>query len=261
MNLTSSDYFWLCNLKKSKRTLHDREAFKTAPVLMDYRRSTVRNPEDNCEYYNRMLCRSLARERKQPVIAFDAVHEGMSHEQGMAMEESHFNGLQAHLELCDEARGILTQNINPGVGLMNGTQVTVKHTIYAPGNHPNHDTPALRLPAYILLDIPTYTGPAFFDDAARRTWVPLFPRTISDAENRSVSRTQFPLVLGWALTPWKAQGMTLAKVIVKLGAAVREPGVLFVALSRVRHPDDLMLDDDFPALFEILKQTLTLIHI
>ena len=142
-----------------------------------------------------MLCRSLARERKQPVIAFDAVHEGISHEQGMAMEESHFNGLQAHLELCDEARGILTQNINPGVGLMNGTQVTVKHTIYAPGNHPNHDTPALRLPACILLDIPTYTGPAFFDDAARRTWVPLFPRTISDAENRSVSRTQFPLCL------------------------------------------------------------------
>ena len=141
-------------------TLHGREAFKTAPVLMDYRRSTVRHPEDNCEYYNRMLCRSLARERKQPVIAFDAVHEGISHEQGMAMEESHLNGLQAHLELCDEARGILTQNINPGVGLMNGTQVTVKHTIYAPGNHPNHDTPALRLPACILLDIPTYTGPA-----------------------------------------------------------------------------------------------------
>ena len=49
--------------------------------------------------------------------------------------------------------------------------------------------------------------------------------------------------------------MTLDKVVVKLGAAVREPGVLFVALSRVRHPDDLMLDDDFPALFEILNQT------
>ena len=49
--------------------------------------------------------------------------------------------------------------------------------------------------------------------------------------------------------------MTLDKVVVKLGAAVREPGVLFVALSRVKHPDDLMLDDDFPALFEILKQS------
>ena len=76
-----------------------------------------------------------------------------------------------------------------------------------------------------------------------------------DADNRSISRTQFPLVLGWALTPWKAQGMTLDKVIVKLGASVSEPGVLFVALSRVRHPNDLMLDDDFPALFDILKQT------
>ena len=76
-----------------------------------------------------------------------------------------------------------------------------------------------------------------------------------DADNRSISRTQFPLVLGWALTPWKAQGMTLDKVIVKLGASVSEPGVLFVALSRVRHPNDLMIDDDFPALFEILKQT------
>ena len=49
--------------------------------------------------------------------------------------------------------------------------------------------------------------------------------------------------------------MTLAKVIVKLGAAVREPDVLLVALSRVKHPDDLMLDDDFPAFFEILKHS------
>ena len=49
--------------------------------------------------------------------------------------------------------------------------------------------------------------------------------------------------------------MTLDKVIVKLGASVGDPGVLFVALSRVRHPDDLMLDDEFPALFAILKQT------
>ena len=105
------------------------------------------------------------------------------------------------------------------------------------------------------MDVPEYTGPTFFSAPEQRTWVPVFPRTISDADNRAITRTQFPLVLGWALTPWKAQGMTLAKVIVKLGAAVREPGVLFVALSRVRHPDDLMLDDDFPALFEILKQS------
>jgi hypothetical protein len=174
LTLTAGDYFWLCDLKRSKRTLQEREAFKTAPVLMDYRRATVRNPEDNCEYYNRMLCRSLARERKQPVIAFDALHEGISQEQGLAMDESHFNGLAARVEFCDEARGILTQNINPEVGLMNGTQFHFKRTIYTPGTHPNHHNPAMRMPACLLIDVPKYTGPAFFSDPERRSWVPLF---------------------------------------------------------------------------------------
>ena len=73
-----------------------------------------------------MLCRSLARERKQPVVAFDAIHEGISQAQGLAMEESQFNGLASRVELSDEACVILTQNINPEVGLMNGTQAVVK---------------------------------------------------------------------------------------------------------------------------------------
>ena len=83
--------------------------------------------------------------------------------------------------------------------------------------------------------------------------MPIFPRTVRDPVDHNVTRSQFPLVLGWALTPWKAQGMTLDKAIVRLRDAVSTPGVLFVALSRVRHPDDLMLDDDFPALAVILK--------
>ena len=162
LTLTAGDYFWLCNLKKSKKTLQEREAFKTAPVLMDYRRATAANPEDNCDYYNRMLCRSLARERKQPVVAFDAIHEGISQTQGLAMEEAHFNGLASRLEISDEARILLTQNINPGVGLMNGTQAVVKKIVYAPGTHPTHDNAACRLPACIVVDVPQYTGPVFF---------------------------------------------------------------------------------------------------
>jgi hypothetical protein len=48
--------------------------------------------------------------------------------------------------------------------------------------------------------------------------------------------------------------MTLAKVIVKLGGACSKPGVLFVALTRVRHPDALLLEDDFPAFSVIRRQ-------
>ena len=43
--LSVEDYYWLCDLKRSKRTLSDRNAFKTAPVLMDFRRATTSNPE------------------------------------------------------------------------------------------------------------------------------------------------------------------------------------------------------------------------
>ena len=49
--------------------------------------------------------------------------------------------------------------------------------------------------------------------------------------------------------------MTLDKAVVRLGRAASSPGVAFVALSRVRHPDALMLDDEFPDMATIMRQT------
>ncbi len=51
--------------------------------------------------------------------------------------------------------------------------------------------------------------------------------------------------------------MILDKVICRIGKAAASPGVLFIALSRVRHPNDLMLDDEFPALSSIMQQAET----
>ena len=56
------------------------------------------------------------------------------------------------------------------------------------------------------------------------------------------------------MTPWKAQGMSLDRAIVRLTKAATAPGVAFVALSRVRHPDHLMLEDSFPDMSTIMKQ-------
>ena len=47
--------------------------------------------------------------------------------------------------------------------------------------------------------------------------------------------------------------MTLRRAVVNLGKAAQKPGVLFVALSRVRHPDDLMLDDNFPDFRQLMR--------
>ena len=89
--------------------------------------------------------------------------------------------------------------------------------------------------------------------------MPFFPR-IGSAENKEgMSRKQLAVTLAWALTPWKAQGMSLEQVTVKLGAAASKPGVAFVALTRARHPDGLALDDNFPVFsaFQKQKQHLT----
>ena len=49
--------------------------------------------------------------------------------------------------------------------------------------------------------------------------------------------------------------MTSQRAKINLSKAVNQVGVLFTALSRVRHPDDLLLDDEFPTLYQILQQT------
>jgi hypothetical protein len=80
MTLTPDDYFWLCKLKRSARSSKDRLFFKDAVTLMEFRRTTDNNEEDNCEFYNRQHLRAQAKHAKVPVIAFDAVHEGTPQE-------------------------------------------------------------------------------------------------------------------------------------------------------------------------------------
>ena len=251
---TIDDYYWLCKRKRSNLTLRQREEFATAPVLMDFRRTTADNPEDNCEFYNKGYIRQMVRESKKPLIRIDAQHEGTPEDDGKQIPETSFNGLPNELEVAEDALVILISNLAVEFGLMNGTQGKVVRIIFKPGHHPNHEDPACRQPEVIVVDFPKYAGPRFYDAPERATWVPLRAVTRNAEAGTGVTRTQFPLILGWAITPWKAQGMTLDRVIVRLTKAASAPGVAFVALSRVRHPDHLMLEDSFPDMSTIMRQ-------
>ena len=52
-----------------------------------------------------------------------------------------------------------------------------------------------------------------------------------------------PLHLSWAITIHKSQGLTLDEIIVNLGRKENTPGQTFVAISRVRSLESLILKD------------------
>ena len=94
----------------------------------------------------------------------------------------------------------------------------------------------------------------FPGEPEKARWVPVFRKEVHSCSDEGVYRLQFPLVLAWALTHWKAQGMMLAGFRVHLsqktvGVAV----VAFVASTRVRHPWDLVIEDDLPDYEDLMK--------
>ena len=56
------------------------------------------------------------------------------------------------------------------------------------------------------------------------------------------TRTQYPLILSWALTIHKAQGMTLNRSIVNLSNTEFSAGLTYTACTRVRKLSDMAFD-------------------
>ena len=77
--------------------------------------------------------------------------------------------------------------------------------------------------------------------------MPIFRQEVDAANVEHVKRSQFPLTLAWALTHWKAQGMTLDRVRIRLSTkTARQAGIGFVAMSRVKHVRHLIFEEDLP---------------
>ena len=192
-----------------------------------------------------------------PVAKFTAAYTGVNSHEGEAIDDEVFSGLAHTLELCEGAPVIYLHNLWVSAGLMNGTRGVVRAIVYRSGDRPDHTDEMRRVPAVVLVECEGYASAPFFDAERfpeRRKWVPYFPRNVKHEMDGGIARSQLALTLAWALTPWKAQGMTLNKVRVILGKAASKPGVAFVALTRAQHYDGLALDDSFPAMDVFQKQ-------
>ena len=137
------------------------------------------------------------------------------------------------------------------------------------GADPHSDQPELRTPLCVFVEFDSVNfgvdeagNPrSFFPDdppadvpGSRRNWVPIFRQRVSSTVEENVWRENYPLTLAWALTHWKAQGMTLDRVRVHLSPKTAGvPGIGCVACTRVRRPWDIVFEEDLPDYEHFMK--------
>ncbi len=138
---------------------------------------------------------------------------------------------------------LLNWNLSTRHKLVNGSTGIIRDIIFAP-----NQLPPDNLPVTIIVEFPSYQGPAFFADIFDETgniienrskWVPLKPETASWQKNtrqgsKSLERTAFPISLAWAWTPWKGQGTTNHGYCCMFpGIKEKSLGLCYVMLSRI----------------------------
>ena len=179
LDLTLEDYYWLCKRKRSMLPLTERREFQDHPIIMDYRRETETNPENNATFYNRRKLHAHAARESIPVARFDATHTGIEQDNGMKLKPELFQNLDSTLELAKGALVLITANLAVEHGIMNGTRGIIREILYTDEEGPRHTNIQDRMPHTILIECPDYSGPSFFDTGKypeRRTWIPLRPR-------------------------------------------------------------------------------------
>jgi len=133
------------------------------------------------------------------------------------------------LELKIGAQVMFTRNDNPKKRWVNGTIGTVTFvddenievTIFRPNGSKR---------AYMLEPEKWVTYEYAFNEEKKKL-----------EQKETGSYTQYPLMLAWAVTIHKSQGKTLENVIIDLGHGAFAPGQVYVALSRCKSYENLVL--------------------
>ncbi|KAF5196426.1 Atp-dependent dna helicase pif1 [Thalictrum thalictroides] len=154
-------------------------------------------------------------------------------------------GLEKVLYLSIGARVMLRANLCTQYGLVNGAMGTIVDIVYASGCGSPFD-----IPFAIMVDFDSYCGLPF---RSGTNIVPIAPQTSNwkTTSGTSCQRTQLPVVLSWAITVHKSQGLTLDRVVVDIGKK-ESLSLTFVALSRTRKLSDLAFSPMFT--FERLQK-------
>ena len=167
---------------------------------------------------------------------------------------SETGGLVSILKLKINARFILTTNINIEDRLINGPMGTVKHI-------ESKDKEVQTI--YLQLDDKCAGKLRMSGNditAKNNKWVPIKREETSIFLNKyqttspAITRTQFPVVLSWACTVHKVQGLNLTSVVVSFDLEKQRSfnkGQMYVAFSRVTSTDIFLIGKYNPNVFKV----------
>lgn len=129
------------------------------------------------------------------------------------------NGMfENKLELCEGCQVMCISNVDQEIGLVNGSQGIVVGFVVEDNEH----LPIVK-----------------FDHIDEEITIRKHSWSFESNENYSIG--QLPLILSWAITIHKSQGMSIEKAIVDIGSSIFQYGQTYVALSRVKSLDGLYL--------------------
>jgi len=186
----------------------------------------------SCSEVNYAMLQQLGAEIKQ-LDALDTLDTIVSKKQMQKVTDAYEKvaedvtrtaGLEKKLSLCTGAKVMLKRNKDVEIGLVNGAVGTV--VSFEENKHHNIQQVLVK---FQCMDKPI---PVLRESSTFEVLKGIF-----------YTRRQFPLMLAFALTVHKAQGLSLRTAIVDAGAQCFGTGMIYVALSRVTTLNGLHLID------------------
>ena len=182
------------------------------------------------------------KELNKPIAQIDAIH---SSPKARKFTPNQAGGLQNSIIICKNSKVMLLSNLWKEHGLTNGANGYVKYIVYDENKAPP------KLPAFVLVHFPQYTGPSFHPKEEKI--VPIVPVQRKWYESRAEhSRLMVPLTPSYAITIHKSQGQTMNKIILNLGEKEFASGLTYTAISRATKLENIAFEP-FPTLERMMQ--------
>ncbi|KAI5065568.1 hypothetical protein GOP47_0020263 [Adiantum capillus-veneris] len=180
------------------------------------------------------------RSLNQEAVAFLAKDDSKSE---FAMRQLENVRAEKELYLSVGAQVMLVKNVDSSSGLVNGARGVVVRFASIDELEEGKDVAKKLSPSGLWPVV------LFACDGAERLLKPE-SWSVMDGNTEVAKRTQIPLILAWALSVHKCQGMTLDRVEIDLSKSF-EYGMVYVALSRVKCLEGLRLIGFDPSLIKV----------